>query len=255
MGRKVNVDQANSRMGEERYNTFGSKMVIIDYRSARDVDVYFPQYNWVCNREYSKFKNGSIKCPYEPRHYGVGYLGNEEDVTGSFEYIRWSEMLRRCYDIKYKNHKITYMQCEVCEEWHNFQTFKQWCLNNYYEVPNETMHLDKDILFKGNKIYSPNTCVFVPQNINSLFTKSDKARGDCPIGVSYDKNKNKYCSYCSDGHKKLVHLGYYTTPEDAFYSYKTYKECLIKQIADQYKQFIPLKLYKAMYMYKVEITD
>ena len=59
------------------------------------------------------------------------------------------------------------------------------------------MHLDKDILIKGNKIYSPQTCCFVPENLNSLITKNDSIRNNLPIGVSWDKKKNKFISTCS----------------------------------------------------------
>ena len=71
MGKKV-VD----RTGEERVNKFGSKMIIKEYRKSRDIDVYFPEYNWIAkSKQYNDFKNGFIKCPYEKRYYGVGYLG------------------------------------------------------------------------------------------------------------------------------------------------------------------------------------
>ena len=77
----------------------------------------------------------------------------------------------------------------------------KWIENNYYEIEGETMCLDKDILCKGNKIYSRDTCVFVPQRINSLFTKCDNARGDNPIGVE-DLPSGNYRAYCNDGYSK-----------------------------------------------------
>ena len=70
MGRKV-----INKTGEEKVNSFGSKMVIVGYRNNMDIDVYFPKYNWTFEHtQYSNFKNGTIKCPYEPRIYGVGYI-------------------------------------------------------------------------------------------------------------------------------------------------------------------------------------
>ena len=163
-------------------------------------------------------------------------------------------MLARCYDPKYTQKHPTYKQCEVCEEWHNFQNFAQWFENNYYEIDKQVMNLDKDILIKENKIYSPETCVFVPQNINKLFTKRDNNRGNFPVGVSYNKSSKKYKSYCNTD-KKQNFLGYYTTPEEAFQAYKQFKENYIKQVADEYKDLIPEKLYNAMYEYEVEIED
>ena len=120
------------------------------------------------------------------------------------------------------------------------------------------MDLDKDILMKGNKIYSPDTCVFVPKNINTLFTKSNKSRGKYPIGVYFNKDRNKFqvnCNTFYNGKTQQKYLGLYNTIEDAFNAYKQSKEANIKQVADYYKENIPDNLYEAMYNYKVEITD
>ena len=122
------------------------------------------------------------------------------------------------------------------------------------------MQLDKDILNKGNKIYSPETCVFVPQRINNLFTKSNKIRGGYPIGVNYSQNCNCLCVRCSilcEDKKKNKHLGYFSLDEPfkAFSTYKNFKENYIKKVADEYKELIPQKLYEALYKYEVEIND
>jgi len=112
------------------------------------------------------------------------------------------------------------------------------------------MHLDKDILVKGNKTYSSDTCIFVPKDINSLFTKHDSKRGKYPIGVSYNKRDSKYHATF-----KKNTIGYYNNPEEAFNMYKITKEKYIKQVADRYKNKIPQRLYDIMYKYIVEITD
>ena len=163
-------------------------------------------------------------------------------------------MIQRSYDDDFKEREPTYKGCEVCTEWHNFQNFAEWFEDNYYKIPGEVMSLDKDVLVKGNKIYSPETCMFVPQDINILFTKCDNSRGDYPIGVSYHKQKGKYISRCNVCNK-LKHLGYFDNPEEAFNAYKTAKEKYIKEVADKYKEYIPQKLYEAMYNYEVEIDD
>lgn len=65
-----------NRIGEKRINNFGSEMVIVEYRGALNVDVYFLEYNWTAKSvQYDNFKNGNIKCPYERRYYGIGYIG------------------------------------------------------------------------------------------------------------------------------------------------------------------------------------
>ena len=120
------------------------------------------------------------------------------------------------------------------------------------------MELDKDILVKGNKIYSPETCVFVPQTINVLFTKNDKNRGESIIGTSLQNGK--YVAQChlinpETGESKGEYLGRYDTQEKAFQVYKYYKEKNIKEVTDYFKKQIPQILYNALYDYEVEIID
>lgn len=169
--------------------------------------------------------------------------------------ITWSSMINRCYNEKYYKKYTTYIRCYTHDAWHNFQNFAKWFDENYYAVNDEEMHLDKDILIKGNTIYSPETCVFVPQNINQLFLKSDKTRGEYPIGVNFRKDNGKFQARCCNNNGTREHLGFYDDPYIAFLVYKKYKENLIKQVADKYKNYIPDKLYQAMYNYVVEITD
>lgn len=260
MGSKIN------RIGEVGYNTFGSKMIIVDYRKWNDVDVYFPEYDWTAkNRQYVSFKNGKIKCPYEARFYNHGYIGEgeylmSENSKNTRVYDSWHHMLERCYDNKYHKKYPTYKNCKVSEEFLNFQNFAEWYDNNYYEIEGERMELDKDILFKGNKIYSSDNCIFVPQTINKLFIKRQNNRGESAIGTSYHKRDKKYQAYCSiinpeTGKSKFKYLGYYETELEAFEVYKYYKEKNIKEVANYYKEQIPSELYNRLYTYIVEITD
>ena len=252
------------RAGEESYNKFGSKMIIKEYRKNYDIDVYFPEYDWTFKHTtYQNFKKGNIKCPYEPRVYGKGYLGEgkykvRENSKLTDEFVIWDDMLKRCYDPKYQEKHPTYKGCKVEDYLLNFQNMGEWIENNYYEVAGERMCLDKDILYKGNKIYSRDTCIFVPHRINSLFTKSDKMRGDCPIGVTPNSSGN-YMAQCNNGNGKTIYLGSYSTKEEAFNVYKQYKENLIKKTIDLYEGKIPephySRLKTAMYNYEVEIDD
>lgn len=259
MGRKK-ID----RTGEERLNNFGSKIIIKEYRNNKDIDVYFLEYNWVFEHaQYNQFKKGNIKCPYEPRYFGKGYLGEgkykvRENGKNSDEFIIWRNMLQRCYDPEYQEKHPSYKGCRVEEYLLNFQYMGEWIKDNYYEVPGERMHLDKDILCKGNKVYSRETCIFVPQRINLLFIKNDNDRGDCPIGVTPTLSGD-YQVHCSDEYGKYIYLGTYPNKEEAFQIYKEYKEKVIKKVIDSYEGIIPepfySKLKTAMYNYKVEIDD
>lgn len=256
--RKIN------RIGEEGYNNFGSKIIIVEYRKWDDINVYFPEYDWTAKHvQYDKFKKGKIKCPYEPRTFGMGYLGEgkyktRENGKKTDEYIIWCGILRRCYDPKFHKKEPTYKGCKVEDYLLNFQHMCEWIDKNYYEIPGEKMELDKDILCKGNKIYSRETCIFVPKRINSLFVKRDNARGDTSIGVDQLSSGN-YEVRCNDGYGKRIYLGTYSTEEEAFQIYKEYKEKVIKETIDSYEGKIPEPFYsrlrEAMYNYRVEIDD
>lgn len=247
------------RVGMRGINSEGCEMIIVEYISYNNITVEFQdEYKARVNRTYNNFKKGNIKNPYFKSVYAVGYLGigkfkSTKNGKITREYDMWHSMLSRCYCDKYQDNYPTYKGCEVCRDWHNFQNFAKWYHENYYEIDGQRMCLDKDILVKGNKIYSPETCIFVSNDINLLFIKNDRVRGDCPIGVA--KKNGRFRSYVSIGTIKQIHLGMFDTQEEAFNVYKNFKEKYIKQVADEYKDKIPKKLYDAMYNYKVEITD
>ena len=246
------------RTNEIGYNNNGEEMRIVRYGNKRDIDVQFEDGTIVEHREYSKFKKGQIKNPMTPSLFGVGYMGigNYSSTENGKEtkcHRTWSHMHERCYDPNYQEKHPTYENCTVCEEWNNYQNYAKWFDENYYEVENERMNLDKDILKKGNKVYSPDTCIFVPQRINSLFTKSNNKRGEYPIGVC--KVGDKFVAHLNKGDGKQIHLGVFATPELAFLAYKEAKEQYIKEVAEEYKGKIPQKLYEAMMNYEVEIDD
>ena len=256
------------RLGEINHNKFGTKMKIIEYNNCSDITVEFQdEYKAKVKTNYFNFKNNTVRNPYDKETCGVGYIGVGEykgyikkRCTDAYQF--WNGMITRCYDPYYINKYPTYKDCFVCEEWHNFQNFAKWYEENYYEINDESMCLDKDILIKRNKIYSPDTCVFVPNRINVLFTKRQNHRGEYPIGVSYVKRNNKLQSSChtydKENSKKCPKfLGYFPLdkPFQAFYVYKQFKENYIKQVADEYKDLIPKKLYDALYEWRVEIND
>lgn len=228
------------------------KSEIIDYVDAKNIKVLIHETKEIIRTSYDKFKKGEIKPKLYKTVQNEGYLGVEYIVSEK-AYKRWQSMMERCYSDKLHNRNPTYTDCEVSFEWKTFKNFKKWYDENYYEIENERTELDKDILHKGNKIYCPENCVFVPQGINKLFVKSNNNRGDCPIGVSRTAN-NKFESYITKNNKK-INLGTFNVPEEAFNAYKIAKEKYIKEIAELYIDKIPKKLYEAMYRYEVEITD
>lgn len=165
-------------------------------------------------------------------------------------YRKWCGMLERCYSAKWHEKKPTYKDCSVSDEWLFFSNFKKWFDENNIKG----YVLDKDILQKNNKVYSKETCVFVPEYINSLFIKKDAVRGKYPIGVT---KSYKRFSACFSIKNKRKELGTFPTPEVAFSAYKKGKEGYIKDVAKEYygRNEICKKTYQALCSYVVEITD
>ena len=98
--------------------------------------------------------------------------------------------------------------------------FKDWMENQDWEGN----QLDKDLLFEGNKVYGPKTCVFVTRMVNNFTLDSGAARGELPIGVYWNKEKNKFMSSCRNPFtKKREYLGYFTTEQEAHQAWLTRK--------------------------------
>ena len=178
---------------------------------------------------------------------GVG-ISDLPHIHGTDAYVHWKDMIRRCYDKKSLKTRPTYSDCTVCKEWLRFSVFKEWFDENYIQG----YALDKDILSKGNRVYSPETCCFVPIEINTLVINNKPRRGLFPLGVTAIPNSGTYRANL--GNK---HLGCYSTPEEAFQAYKCAKEQYVKERATQYFQEgkITQRVYQALMEYQVEITD
>lgn len=168
-------------------------------------------------------------------------------------YSHWACILERSFCPKYKAKYPTYKDVTICDEWLTLSNFKTW-FESHESGYKEGYHLDKDILVKGNKTYSPETCCFVPSEINTLLISQFNHRGELPIGVK--KTGSKYSAQLSRN-KHRVYLGYFNTPLEAFNAYKTAKEKYIKELAEKYFQEgkITERVYNALMKYEVEITD
>lgn len=243
-----------NRKGEKFINKEGYEMEIIEYFSATNCTVRFDDGTTLYKQRYDNIKRGVTTNPNYKFLYGIGYLGEGDYKTSIgenvFKYYRvWYSMFLRCYSEKHKKEFPSYIGCSVNERWHNFQNFVKWYEKNYNPEIMKGWHLDKDILVKGNKVYSPKTCAFVPAEINTLFLRCNKSRGNLPIGVSRAKS-GKFIATL----KKKI-LGKFKTPEEAFKAYKTAKEAYIKEIAEKWRGKISEKVYDALHKYQVEITD
>lgn len=256
--------KCKNRIGEEKYNNQGCLMEIIGYNNSDDITIEFKdEYKFKTNTQYSHFIKGQVKNPYHKSVFDIGIIGYKYPVSlnnkTTKEYNAWSGVLRRCFDNKIQDKRCTYKNVTCCDEWLLYENFYEWLhsqenFDKWYD--GNRWAVDKDILIKGNKIYSPSTCCLVPININSLFIKSNANRGDLPIGVL--KKHNLFVARCNSPFtNKREHLGIYNTPEEAFKAYKKRKEEIIEEVAEiEYaKGNITKKCYDAMIKYEVEITD
>ena len=269
MGRMKKEDAEKlkkQREGEIWTNNDGYKMKIINYDTYKRVTVEFlDDRHYKTTTSYGDIIRGNVKNLEAPTVYGVGIIGNKypsrDGNKMKKEYTLWINMLKRCYDTIDDVRNRNYFKCNVCDEWKYYPNFYEWVHNqeNFEKWLNGDFAIDKDIIKKHNKIYSPDTCCLVPRNINILFVKNEANRGDTPIGVTYHKRDHVYEAHCGNPYeyKKSVYLGRSSSPTEAFNIYKKYKELLIKKIAkEEYnKGNIIQKCYEAMINYKVEITD
>lgn len=190
------------------------------------------------------------KCQLESQKrllYGVAYNDLIEE-TNTQAYKIWKHVLSRCCSETFKKKHPTYYDCTICEEWLTFSNFKRWFDENYIVG----WDIDKDVITKGNKVYSPQTCCFLPTEINRALGLSRNARGNNPIGVRNFRNHYKVNIIL---HNKSTHIGVFKTKEEAFYAYKQAKESYIKSLADKYKTKLKSDAYNALMNLTIEITD
>jgi len=167
------------------------------------------------------------------------------------EYDLWNSLLKRCYNPKYQQEKPTYVGCSVSENFKSYSYFHEW-VQKQIGFGLDNFHLDKDLLLRGNKVYSEDTCLFLPMELNTLFTARRNHRGDFPLGVSI--LHGKFIAYCSTD-KLSRRVGRFDTPELAFQAYKEVKEAFIKRQAEKWKNSIDPRAYEALMRYEVLITD
>jgi hypothetical protein len=178
------------------------RFVIINYINGHNVEVEFIDTGYKFVTGSQAVRKGNVKDPMAKVSHGVACFGAGEhkaSVGGktTIAYNKWNNMLVRCYDEEYLANKPTYRGCSVCNDWLNFQNFADWF---YYNYPDDgDIHcMDKDFKVIGNKVYSPETCMFVPNLINCFLTDNGASRGEYMIGVTYPKDSNKYKAYCSN---------------------------------------------------------
>ena len=231
---------------------------IVKYNNAKNVEVQFLNTRFETTAQLGDIKIGKVKDPYSPSVFGVGVVGTKYPITisgrNTKEYDLWKSMVRRCYSDKYQKKYPTYEGCKVSDNFKSYEYFYEWC-NKQIGFGNKGFDLDKDLLVKGNKVYSEYSCIFLPNEINLLLTKRTASRGNHLIGVYYHKRGKVFMAQVSKNKGKQEKLGSFNTELEAFNAYKIAKESFVKEQANKWKGQIDIRAYNALMNYEVEITD
>lgn len=188
-------------------------------------------------REFNKKGNGL----YLRKHNG--------ELT--YEGMYHHKLMIRSTNAKYKIHRPTYKDVTVSENFKDFQFFAEWC-NNQVGFGTAGFVLEKDLLVPNNRVYSEDTCVFVPDVINSFLTFNKTRQNGLPIGVSWSSTEGCYKSYCAQLNGKNKTLGRFDNPSAAFKAYCLFKEDLAKKLAATYSGKIDVRALTALLTFKVE---
>lgn len=185
--------------------------------------------------------------------YGVGIndapysVVRSEYIDGKWKqvwrcpaYAAWSHVMERSFSLKKAISQPTYKDVTCCDDWLRFTTFLEWWEENHIEG----YQLDKDILVYGNKIYSPENCLYVPRWVNQFVTERNSRRGSLPIGVSWSKKYKFYESNISIGGCKKF-LGHFNCPYAAHDRWKLEKLTLVGKYRDKLDE-IDSRLYPAL---------
>ena len=248
-GSIFNPNWGIGRIGEKRISTQGEEIELIDFISFENVTVRFEDGTIAYNRRYDHFKTGNIKNYNKVYLYDRGYLGIGKYEKKSLQGRKWTSMFDRCYKETANNR--TYKGTSVSEKWYSLQDFGKWFDENLWSE--DCTFLDKDILFKGNAVYSPKTCVLVDNYINCFFAYKREKQSNLPTGV-VKETENSYRAYLHHKGESVLRQ-WFKTPQEAFASYKKEKEKLAKEIAEEYNlkyPNFPKSIYNALYNFKVE---
>ena len=231
---------------------------ILKYNDSRNVEIQFLKTGYGTTVHLGSIRNGKVKDRYLPSVYGIGIVGNKYPISkcgkNTKEYVLWADMLRRCYSDSFKKKNPAYIGCEVSDNFKSYEYFYEWC-NEQVGFGNNGWHLDKDLLIKGNKVYSESTCVFIPTEINSLLVKREALRGTHLIGVYWHNTKKAFVARVCKNKGGSEYLGHFKTEIEAFNAYKVAKEVFVKEQAENWKAQIDPRAYEALMSYEVGIDD
>jgi hypothetical protein len=181
---------------------------VIEYVKSSFVRIKFLNTHYETTVSAGHIRDGKIRNKLLPNVYGVGYLGEGQykGAKALEAYNCWARMIRRCYsDLSLKKYP-SYKGCTVCSDWHDFQIFAKWFYDNHPK-DGKPYELDKDIKFKGNRVYSPNTCLFVTHKENSIVANAKNHKLRSPDGkVVNIYNIKEFCRGTVLNHRHMCEI-------------------------------------------------
>lgn len=246
----------------------GWKCKVKEYVNALNVVIEFDDRSTQI-APFANIKNGGVKPLNYPSVYGIGFFGIGRFIPRSYKpkddqivvdqkiYRHWVKLLDRVYNLenKHSSSNKTYKGCTIDPDWHNFQNFCEWTLTQKYWNEKDA-HLDKDLLVKGNKHYSPSTCCYIPSKINLFISGCKISEKGLPRGVNYIKPRTKgskqgyiaRCYFKSD----REYLGYYDDKDQASIVYNARKKEVAMSLIAEYTDVISEPASKAFHRYLID---
>lgn len=230
---------------------------IIYYGSVEDVLIRFHNTGYVTKSGMQRIRAGGVVDKLAPTSYGVGYFGEnplavcQVDGKKSKEYVLWQSMMQRCYSSVRHDASPNYIGCSVSDYFKSFGNFYDWCQSqDGFKL--DGWALDKDLLFKGNTMYSEDNCVFLPSHINTFLVKPPKPNKTGYIGVSYVEKDKRYKAVISKYGKQMPSK-YFKTAEEASNEYVKLKKQHAVELADQHKDNLDVRAYHGLCNYEPDV--
>lgn len=238
--RRKGTRKPTVQKGEVYECSSGTKLIVVDYFDGQNVLVKFlDEFGHEKLTSADSVRKGKVKNPFDKTLANVGYIGIGPYGIGIAYYI-WAGIISRCYDESQRDRYPSYFDCTVDERWHNFQNFGEWFYNNNFY--NSGWALDKDVMFYGNREYGPDTCAFLPQELNRVLVN---CRDKIDLGITWVDEKKTWCAKISK-ESKVYNLGQFRNKADALMTYKLAKEAHVKSLAEKWRGHIDDRVYNSL---------
>lgn len=235
-------------VGQVRNTNEGGSFTVIEFHSATNVIIrHNDEHGHIAKVSSCQVRNGNIRNPFYPTLHGVAYMGvgkHKAKINGKNvqHYSIWTGAVCRCYCPVRLAKRPSYNGCTLSKEFLCYQNFAEWYTT--HESYGLGYELDKDLLVKGNKVYSAETCTMLPKELNLAIKDKVSKNSDLPIGVL----RNKIGGYTAGLKIRLkdCHLGTFNTVEEASAAYVKAKEAYVKEIALEWKDKIEPRAFEAL---------